>query len=372
MTATLVPWRRSAAAVRGSRPAGTGLDGWALALLAALCLWPASAYAHIKWLKPFDITEPPRPIGEVLDQTFLAFFLGSVVFVYLFFVADRYAYKKGILVEFDKRLSMFDGLSITIMRAAAGVFFAAIWAHGYFTGHVFLLTPELVAGSSWVLWVQLATALCALTRLTTPLIAVGIVVLFAAALHSYGVYHLIDYLLFLGIAYFFAATSSTGRGWKKSGFVVLYASTGINFLWLSVEKFAYPEWTYPLLAENPDMLMGMAPAVYMILAGFIEFVIVFVMLGAASVATRIVALGLLGLFVIAVFKFGLFDALGHLMIMAIFFVLIVRGPTDARGILVLATKSPQMEAYFMTGLYYLAFVNAFLLYYGLHYLFYAR
>ncbi len=27
-----------------------------------------------------------------------------------------------------------------------------------------------------------------------------------------------------------------------------------------------------------------------------------------------------------------------------------------------------MEAYFMTGLYYLAFVNAFLLYYGLHYL----
>jgi hypothetical protein len=47
---------------------------------------------------------------------------------------------------------------------------------------------------------------------------------------------------------------------------------------------------------------------------------------------------------------------------------VIRGPTDARKILVLETKSPQMEAYFMTGLYYLAFVNAFLLYYGLHYL----
>ena len=46
----------------------------------------------------------------------------------------------------------------------------------------------------------------------------------------------------------------------------------------------------------------------------------------------------------------------------------IRGPTEARYILVLREKSLQMEAYFMTGLYYFAVVNAFLLYYGLHYL----
>jgi hypothetical protein len=144
--------------------------------------------------------------------------------------------------------------------------------------------------------------------------------------------------------------------------------TGINFLWLTIEKFAYPHWTYPLLEENPDLLMGMDPTFYMILAGYVEAVIIFTLLGAASIATRIIALGFQALFVLAIFKFGLIDAVGHLMIIAILFVLVVRGPTEARKILVLETKSPQMEAYFMTGLYYLAFVNAFLLYYGLHYL----
>ena len=114
--------------------------------------------------------------------------------------------------------------------------------------------------------------------------------------------------------------------------------------------------------------MGMGPELYMIVAGYVEVMIIFTLLGAASVVTRIIAFAFQALFVLAIFKFGMIDAVGHLMIIAILFVLVVRGPTEARKILVLETKSPQMEAYFMTGLYYLAFVNAFLLYYGLHYL----
>ena len=82
---------------------------------------------------------------------------------------------------------------------------------------------------------------------------------------------------------------------------------------------------------------------------------------------RLVAFGFMMLFVSAIMMFGLIDAIGHLMIIAILFVLVVRGPTDARYILVLPGKSLIMEAYFMTGLYYFAIINAFLLYYGLHY-----
>ena len=62
------------------------------------------------------------------------------------------------------------------------------------------------------------------------------------------------------------------------------------------------------------------------------------------------------------------DAIGHLMIVAILWVLVVRGPTDARNMLVLPEKSLFTEAYFMTGLYFLAFVMIFILYYGIHYL----
>ena len=326
------------------------------------------ARAHIKWFKPFDISERPLPIGEVLNRTFILLFITSVVLIYVFFLADRYAYKKGVLVAFDERLRVFDGLSVAIMRAAACIFFVSLWAYGVFAETPFYITPELVTGAAWVPWLQLAMAACALTARTTPLIGIGILILYVGGLVEYGLFHMLDYVVFLAIGFFFFATAFASRSWRKAGFVTLFATTGVNFLWLAIEKFAYPHWTYPLLEEHTDLLMGMSPDVYMIVAGYVEVMIIFTLLGAASVVTRIIAFAFQSLFVLAIFKFGMIDAVGHLMIIAILFVLVVRGPTEARKILVLETKSPQMEAYFMTGLYYLAFVNAFLLYYGLHYL----
>jgi hypothetical protein len=326
------------------------------------------AQAHIKWFEPFDIAQPPRPIGDVLDQTFICFFLASVATIYLFFFADRYAYKKRLFVDLDERFRVFDDFSIVIMRAAAGIFFVSLWAYGVFAHRSFYITPELVTQDAWVSWLQLAMAACALSARTTPFIALGILILYGMGVSAYGLYHMLDYIVFLAIGFFLGATALPSKAWKKAGFVTLYAATGVNFLWLAVEKFAYPYWTYPLLADHPNLLMGMDPEIYMILAGYVEVMIIFTLLGAASVVTRLIAFAFQALFVLAIFEFGLIDAVGHLMIIAILFVLLVRGPTDARKILVLETKSPQMEAYFMTGLYYLAFVNAFLLYYGLHYL----
>lgn len=144
----------------------------------------------------------------------------------------------------------------------------------------------------------------------------------------------------------------------------------MTLIWAAIEKFAYPQWTFALLAAKPGMLMGMQPMNYMILAGFVEFNITFVLLGAASMVGRLVAFGLQSVFVLAIFEFGMIDAIGHLMIIAILFVLFFRGPTDARNMLSLPGKSLWTEAYFMTGLYALALLAMFLGYYGLHSVFY--
>lgn len=326
--------------------------------------------AHVKWFTEFDNAKPPLPISDVLTKTFIGFFIASVAAIYAFFLGDRFAFKKGYLVELDLRLRMFDALSIHIMRGAAAVFFFSLFAYHEFTGVCFFLTPELKTDSPIVPWVHLALGVCALSRYSAPLLGAGILGLYAASVQKYGIYHLIDYLIFLGIAYFFLVTNIQKGSWKKSGFIVLYALMGLTLLWASVEKWGYPQWTYPLLARDPSLLMGMEPYPYMVLAGFVEFNVIFLLLGAASIVTRMIALALEAVFILAIFKFGLIDAIGHLMIIAILFVLIVRGPTEARSILCLREKSIWMEAYFMTGLYYLAFVNTFLMYYGFHYLYY--
>jgi hypothetical protein len=341
---------------------GRNALGASLVVFAALALMPGEAAAHVKWFTQFDIVKPPLPISEVLTRTFIGFFIASVATIYLFFVGDRYALRRGYLAAFDQRLKTFDGLSIGIMRGAASVFFLSLAAYHWFTGSSFFLTPELKTGDAWVPWLHLAMGLCALWRPLVPAVGAGILVLYGMAMANY--------LIFLGIAYFVLVANVTRGQWRKSGFVALYALMGLTLLWASVEKWGYPYWTYPLLTREPDLLMGMEPYPYMVLAGFVEFNLIFILLGAASVVTRLIALGLEAVFVLAIFKFGLIDAVGHLMIIAILFVLIVRGPTEARYMLVLPKKWVWTEAYFMTGLYFLAFVTIFLLYYGLHYLYY--
>ena len=151
---------------------------------------------------------------------------------------------------------------------------------------------------------------------------------------------------------------------------MLFAAAGLTLIWAAVEKFAYSNWTISVLADKPHVTMGMSPPIFMKVSGFIEFFVTFILLGAVSVVGRLISLGFMSIFVLAVYEFGVLDAVGHMMIVAILWVLIVRGPTDARNMLVLPDKSLFTEAYFMTGLYYLAFVTIFIIYYGIHYLAY--
>ena len=327
-----------------------------------------SAFGHVKWFVEYDVTKPPTPIGEVLNGTFVEIFLLSVACIYLFFLTDRFLFKSGYLVALDERLRQFDRFAGYVMRASAGVFFFLLWVWYMSYGTTFYITPELKTTAAFVPWLHLGLAVLLLSRYMAPIAGLGVFVLFGAAVRDFGLFHMLDYVIFLGIGYFLIAANLGGAKWLKSAFIVLFAATGLTLIWASVEKFGYAEWTFPLLEHNPDMLMGMSPRNFMTLSGFVEFNVTFMLLGAVSVVGRLVSLGAMSIFVLAVFKFGAVDALGHLMIVAILVVLIVRGPTDARNMLFLRDKSVWTEAYFMTGLYFLAFVMIFILYYGLHYL----
>ena len=325
---------------------------------------------HVKWFGHYDITEPPLPVDQVLTKPFIYLFLISVFSIYLFFLADRAAYRKGYFIKFDQKARELNRFSVFFLRICAGIFFVSLAVYHAVTHDKFLITPELKTTQTVIPYLQLVIGLCALLRSATPFIGIGIIALYIDAAFFYGVYHLLDYFIFLGIAYFFLVAHRKSDQWKQSGFIILYATTGITLLWAAIEKFAYPYWSYPLLEGHPGLLMGLSPSGFMLSSGFMEFALTFVLLSAASILGRALALGLEAIFVLAIIPFGLLDAVGHLMIIAILLVLLIRGPTGARGMLILNEKSVWTEAYFMTGLYLLAFVMFFLMYYGFHYLAY--
>lgn len=339
---------------------------WGTLVMLACLFVPASAHAHVKWFFPYDLTKPPLPVGDVItNHSFVWLFILSVFAIYAFFWIERLLYRKRVLADRLERLSISAEQSFWILRIATGIFFLSLFAFGL-AGQGFFITPELKTDAAYVPWLQLAMALLVLYRPALPLVGVGILVLYGIAVVDFGLFHMLDYLIFLGIGAYFLLSWPTGETWRVARYVTLFACTGLTLLWASVEKWGYPHWTYPLLRGDETLLMGLSPEFYMVLAGFVEFNLTFILLGSASMISRVIALGLESVFVLAIFKFGLVDAVGHLMIIAILSVLVFRGPTKAREFLVLPGKSLWTEAYFMTGLYVLAFNFVFIAYYGLY------
>ena len=66
-------------------------------------------------------------------------------------------------------------------------------------------------------------------------------------------------------------------------------------MWASIEKWAYPEWTFPLFIEHPEMSLNYDVAFFMRAAGVIEFTLAFALLWTPLVR-RSAAIVLAGIF----------------------------------------------------------------------------
>ncbi len=147
-------------------------------------------------------------------------------------------------------------------------------------------------------------------RRTMPLTGLGIVFLFAFATAQYGVFHLADYPVFLGVAAYLILRGLDIAPYGIRPLDIVRWAAAVTLMWASVEKWAYPQWTDPLFAAKPEMTMGATRELFMQAAGVIEFTLAFALVWTPLVR-RTSALILAGIFVSAVFEFGKIDAIGH-------------------------------------------------------------
>ncbi len=140
---------------------------------------------------------------------------------------------------------------------------------------------------------------------------------------------------------------------------VLRWGAAITLMWASVEKWAYPEWTYPLLVTHARMAMGLDPHFYMLAAGLVEFGLAFAMV-CRPLVSRISALLLTAVFISAIPEFGKIDAIGHLPIIVI---LVAVAAEDRRTVL-------RARPALVPALYAGALALTIALYYGSHLMLY--
>jgi hypothetical protein len=208
---------------------------------------------------------------------------------------------------------------------------------------------------AWVPWLQLAIAVSMIWRQTLVLAALGMATLYVYAIDQYCLFHLMDYPIFLGLAAYLVLSAVRAAPFGLRPLDVLRYATAITLMWASVEKWAYPQWTFPLLATHPEMTFGFTPEFYMRAAGLVEFALAFT-LACGPLMRRTSAIILTAMFVSVVFEFGKIDALGHSAIIVVLLAILADNelPAPRRS---LATA----PAYFCASL-----AVTVLAYYGVH------
>src|SRR5262249_30246575 len=142
-----------------------------------------------------------------------------------------------------------------VLRLGVSAFFGAVFVYGCL-GRSMILTPELQTHQEWVCWIQLLLSVLVLFRRTMLATGVGIVFLYCLGIAEYGLFHMLDYPIFLGVAVFLILEALYDGARRDAAFAVLRIGAGVTLLWASIEKFAFPEWSFMLMAQHPGMTLG--------------------------------------------------------------------------------------------------------------------
>lgn len=331
-----------------------------LGLFAALAIYAASADAHVKWFASWNIICPPRDPMRIFASP-LWRWLGVACVVSMTGLAWLdWRLQQAAGGRFQAACMRLHAVSapkaVGILRVGVAIY----WLLAAFTlPHAVYLTPELAA-PAWVSWLQLALALLVLRRATAWLAGVGMLALYGLAIADYGWFHLLDYPLFAAVGIILVLS---GRGQDRCdalGLTILRWGAGITIFWGGIEKFTYPEWSFPLLLSIPSLSLGVKPETAMYVYGFGEIAFAYGLLvfGAGS---QVAALLLLAIFLSAVAPFGWVDLVGH---SGICVALLILSLTRTRTPILLRTPASNAVAH---GLLFSALTAIYLFaYFGLH------
>jgi len=284
----------------------------------AVNLFPLAtvAHAHVKWFVTCAASENPVPLPEVFTMTF---WLLAALFVVLFYLAcklERTAVGDFVAAQLDRVTRPLNERADVLLRAVAAISFSLLWADGSV-----ILTPELKGESIWISAIQLLVPLYLIARATLPAAAAGILVLYGHGVDAYGLFHMLDYLVFLGLAAYFALAAARSVRVQVLRFDCLRWSVALSLLWPSMEKFLYPGWVAPIATAHPELTLGLDVATVITAAGIVEFGLAFALFWTPLVR-RLGALALALILFAATFDFGKLDAIGHLLVIAVLLVVV--------------------------------------------------
>ncbi len=316
-----------------------------------------AASAHVKWFTHTDGRDRPVEPSALLTPTFGTVFCVALVLVFVGFLLDGWIAKRWPwLLKMGRTTEAFEQ---RVIRAGAGAYFIFLSSVGGI-----ILTPELRSTASWLPVVQFLAALCLVWRQTCIVSGAAILVLYGYAVSQYGVFHLVDYVFMLTLALYLASLSLP---WSRlAGLRERMLSGGLAFslAWTAIEKFLYPQWTDAVIATHPVIAMGVPMTPVVVIAGFVEFTLAFYLITGRGLL-RVGGIGYMLIFLYAMSPFGKLDIFGHLIIVAILLITVLRGTTSMQDAFFWTKRDAVFNAGWITAVYLASLTFFIAAYYAL-------
>ena len=279
---------------------------------------PVTASAHVKWFSNFSFADRPRTWQEALTPTTWALMaLSMLALGVLVFLERRMAKSRwGSLI--DKLLEPYKKRSLLVMRIGIAATLLLAWNEDA------MLMPELRVPAEWIGWVQFVVVLLLLFPATVRIAGVCLGFLYLLGIAFFGPLHMLDYVFYVGAAWYFFSASLRSEKWRATGLPALYATTGFALCWVSLEKLIYPDWGLYVLQQDPTLAMGFPLQFVLSSAAFIEFTLGYILI--ICLLPRPFAVLITLLFFSTTLVFGRTEIIGHTPLHVTLVVFILEGP----------------------------------------------
>lgn len=293
-----------------------------LALGVGLTLGATPAQAHVKWFSSVVNcgTTPLSPLDVLSRPLFLVLLAAAALTLLGVFLIERRTLPRfqAMHQQHAGWKQHFNLHAAWLLRIGVCVYFLSLLTQG--GDQRIVLTPELSTRGTWVAVAQALIAALVLWRRTVPLACIGIVGLYAQGVWQAGWFHMLDYVYFLGVAVFLALDARHGATLHYVAFTILRVAAGFSFMWVSIEKWLYPQWTYDILEhELSQITMGLDLPFFVMSAGMVEFCLAFLLI-VGRLSSQVASLILLLLMIGGIPLVGLIDAIGHAPLMIVLFI----------------------------------------------------
>ncbi len=278
-------------------------------LTMGILLLPFAAAAHVKWFVDYNMEHRPAALLDLVQSgDFMALVILATGVIFLTSILDRKLPSPVDISAWQPALTRLERYAPVVLRCGTAFFFLTLTL-GF--PHI-ILTPELVIHNPAMRYVHALIALTAFHRRTCLIAGAGILFLYSYATQLYGTFHMLDYLVFVGVGVHLISQTLCGTEARGLPIEVVRFTLAYSFLWGAIEKFMQPALFHQLLAEYSYLAMGLDPDFFIRASGFVEFCCAWQIFSGR--AAGYAGIGLMAFFVIgAVIPFGMIDFIGHFL-----------------------------------------------------------